>query len=154
MIGRPAAIASSVVPRGTLCGGSLHRAKRASNICFVHHLFGFAIAMELRQFRYFVAVAEELSFSRAARRLHMSQPPLSQQIKAMEDELDTVLLERTRRRVELTEPGRLFLERARSVLATVDGTGDAVRRAARGEAGEIRVAFTGSVPMFDAFPRF
>ena len=110
--------------------------------------------MELRQLRYFVAVAEELNFSRAARRLHMSQPPLSLQIKAIEEELDTVLLERTRRRVELTEPGRLFLERARSILSTVDGSGDAMRRAARGEAGEIRIAFTGSVPMFEAFPRF
>lgn len=110
--------------------------------------------MDLRQFRYFVAVAEELNFSRAARRLHMSQPPLSLQIKSIEEELGTVLLERTRRKVELTEPGRLFLDRARSVLAAVDGTGDAVRRAARGEAGEIRVAFTGSVPMFEAFPRF
>jgi DNA-binding transcriptional LysR family regulator len=110
--------------------------------------------MDLRQFRYFVAVAEELNFSRAARRLHMSQPPLSLQIKAIEEELGTLLLERTRRKVELTEAGRLFLERARSVLAAVDGTGDAVRRAARGEVGEIRVAFTGSVPMFEAFPRF
>jgi DNA-binding transcriptional LysR family regulator len=110
--------------------------------------------MDLRQLRYFVAVAEELNFSRAARRLHMSQPPLSMQVKAIEEELGAVLLERTRRRVELTGPGRLFLERARSVLAAVDGTGEAVRRAARGEAGEIRVAFTGSVPMFDAFPRF
>jgi DNA-binding transcriptional LysR family regulator len=110
--------------------------------------------MDLRQFRYFVAVAEELNFSRAARRLHMSQPPLSMQVKAIEEELGTVLLERTRRKVELTEAGRLFLERARSVLLAVDGTGDAVRRAARGEAGEIRVAFTGSVPMFEAFPRF
>lgn len=110
--------------------------------------------MDLRQFRYFVAVAEELNFSRAARRLHMSQPPLSLQVKAIEEELGAVLLERTRRRVELTEPGRLFLERARAVLAEVEGMGDAVRRAARGEAGEIRVAFTGSVPMFEAFPRF
>jgi DNA-binding transcriptional LysR family regulator len=110
--------------------------------------------VDLRQFRYFVAVAEELNFSRAARRLHMSQPPLSLQIKAIEEELGAMLLERTRRKVELTEPGRLFLERARSVLAAVDGTGEAVRRVARGEAGEIRVAFTGSVPMFEAFPRF
>src|SRR5512137_594893 len=98
--------------------------------------------MDLRQLRYFVAVAEELNFSRAARRLHMSQPPLSLQIKAIEEELGATLLERTRRKVELTEPGRLFLDRARSVLAAVDGAGDAVRRVARGEEGEIRVAFT------------
>lgn len=110
--------------------------------------------MDIRQLRYFVAVAEELNFSRAALRLHMSQPPLSQQVKAMEEELGAVLLERNRRRVRLTEPGRLFLEQARSILAQLDDAGDAVRRAARGEAGEIRMAFTGSVPMFEPFPRF
>ena len=110
--------------------------------------------MDVRQLRYFVAVAEELSFTRAAERLHMSQPPLSLQVKAIEEELETLLLDRTRRKVELTEAGRLFLERARSLIAQMDGTGDAVRRAARGETGEIRVAFTGSVPMFEAFPRF
>jgi DNA-binding transcriptional LysR family regulator len=110
--------------------------------------------MDIRQLRYFIAVAEELNFSQAARRLHMSQPPLSQQIKAVEEELGTVLLERNRRRVRLTEPGRLFLDQARSIVAQLDDAGDAVRRAARGEAGEIRMAFTGSVPMFEPFPRF
>ena len=112
------------------------------------------MSIDLRKMRYFVAVAEELNFGRAAQRLHMSQPPLSTQIKAIEDELGVVLLERTRRKVELTAPGRLFLERSRAVLQSVEGTSEAVRRAARGEAGEIRIAFTGSVPMFDAFPRF
>lgn len=110
--------------------------------------------MDIRQLRYFVAVAEELNFSQAARRLHMSQPPLSQQIKAVEEELGTVLLERNRRRVRLTEPGRLFLDHARSILAQLEDAGDAVRRAARGEAGELRIAFTSSVPMFEPFPRF
>ncbi len=112
------------------------------------------MSLDLRKFRYFVAVAEELNFGRAARRLHMSQPPLSMQIKAIEDELGVLLLERTKRKVELTEPGRLLLERARAVLHAVDGTNEAVQRAARGEAGELRVSFTGSVPMFEAFPRF
>lgn len=110
--------------------------------------------MDIRQLRYFIAVAEELNFSRAARRLHMSQPPLSQQIKAVEDELGTTLLERNRRSVRLTEPGRLFLRQARAIVAQLDDAGDEVRRAARGEAGEIRLAFTGSVPMFAPFPRF
>ncbi len=110
--------------------------------------------MDIRQLRYFVAVAEELNFSQAARRLHMSQPPLSMQIKAVEEELGATLLERNRRRVRLTEPGRHFLEHARSVIAQVDGAGDAVRRVARGEAGVMRLAFTGSVPMIEAFPRF
>jgi DNA-binding transcriptional LysR family regulator len=109
--------------------------------------------MDVRQLRYFVAVAEELNFSQAARRLNMSQPPLSQQIKSVEDELGARLLERNRRSVRLTEPGRLFLRQARAILGQLDDAGDEVRRAARGEAGEIRIAFTGSVPMFEPFPR-
>jgi DNA-binding transcriptional LysR family regulator len=134
----------------TACAAAMDR----SNIYFVLDSFGKRISMDLRKFRYFVAVAEELNFSRAARRLHISQPPLSQQIKAIEDEIGARLLERTKRRVELTEPGRLFLERARAVLQAVDGVGEAVRRVARGEEGEIRIAFTDSVPLFEAFPRF
>ncbi|MGX1104863.1 MULTISPECIES: LysR substrate-binding domain-containing protein [Bradyrhizobium] len=107
--------------------------------------------MDYRQLRYFIAVAEELSFSRAAKRLHVSQPPLSTQIKAMEEELGTKLLSRTRRAVELTQAGQLLLEHARRAVSELDLASETVRRAARGEAGAVRVGFTDSVPMLDMF---
>jgi DNA-binding transcriptional LysR family regulator len=107
--------------------------------------------MDYRQLRYFIAVAEELSFSRAAKRLHVSQPPLSTQIKAMEEELGTRLLSRTRRAVELTQAGQLLLEHARRAVSELDLASETVHRAARGEAGAVRVGFTDSVPMLDMF---
>lgn len=100
--------------------------------------------MELRHYRYFVAVAEELHFRRAAERLHISQPPLSQQIKQLEAELQVQLLERTSRRVALTEAGRAFLEEARSVLTAVDRSVATVRRVAAGEVGWLRLGFVAS----------
>ncbi len=99
--------------------------------------------MELRDLRAFVAVAEELHFGRAAARLHMAQPPLSQRIKALEEELGTRLLTRTSRSVALTGPGRLFLERARRTLALAEEAAGEVRRAGRGETGRLRVGFMG-----------
>lgn len=107
--------------------------------------------MDFRQLRYFVAVAEELNFSRAAERLNISQPPLSIQIKAMEEELGTVLLTRSRHNVALTQAGKLLLDHARTALQGLDRAGDLVRRAGRGEAGLIRMGFVGSVPMLDLF---
>ncbi len=94
--------------------------------------------MELRHLRYFVAVAEELHFGRAAQRLNLSQPPLSQQIQALESELGTRLLERTNRRVALTEAGRLFLEEARQILLASERAAERVRRAGRGETGQLQ----------------
>lgn len=99
--------------------------------------------MELRQLRYFVAVAEELHFGRAAKRCNISQPPLSQQIKGLEEELGVRLLERTNRRVELTVVGREFLGRARAILAAASEAREKVRAMARGEEGGLRVGFIG-----------
>jgi DNA-binding transcriptional LysR family regulator len=98
--------------------------------------------MELRHLRYFVAVAEELHFSRAAERLHVSQPPLSQQIKQLEEEVQVRLFDRTKRWVRLTSAGRLFLEHARQVLTQVDGAVFAARQTTRGECHRLSVACT------------
>jgi DNA-binding transcriptional LysR family regulator len=100
--------------------------------------------VELRQLRYFVAVAEELHFRRAAARLHMSQPPLSQQIASLEEELGCVLLARSRRRVELTAAGAAFLRDARAMLGELDAAVATVRRIETGQAGLLRVNFVGS----------
>jgi DNA-binding transcriptional LysR family regulator len=100
--------------------------------------------VELRQLRYFVAVAEELHFRRAAARLHVSQPPLSQQIARLEEELGVSLLARTRRRVELTAAGEAFLRDARVMLAELDVAVATARRIDTGQSGLLRVNFVGS----------
>lgn len=107
--------------------------------------------MELRHLRYFVAVAEELSFTRAAARLHIGQPPLSHQIQQLESEVGAQLLDRSKRWVRLTQAGKLFLEDARRVLALSEQAMQTARRAERGEAGELRVGFTYSTPLTPLF---
>ncbi|HEY8763633.1 MAG TPA: LysR substrate-binding domain-containing protein [Solirubrobacteraceae bacterium] len=100
--------------------------------------------MELRQLRYFVAVAEELHFRRAAARLHISQPPLSQQIHQLETEIGCSLLARTRRRVELTPAGEAFLHDARVILGELEGAVATAQRIGSGQTGRLRVNFVGS----------
>ena len=100
--------------------------------------------MELRHLRYFVAVAEERHFGRAATRLHMAQPPLSQQIRNLETELGVVLLRRTTRRVDLTAAGEAYLARAREILASVDEAADEARRVAEGLVGRVVIGCVGS----------
>lgn len=107
--------------------------------------------MELRRLRYFVTVAEELHFGRAAEKLHMSQPPLSIQIRALEGELGVMLLKRTQRHVSLTHAGQAFLQEARKILAQVEQAVLTTRRAGRGEIGELAVGFI-SVADYNLLP--
>jgi DNA-binding transcriptional LysR family regulator len=100
--------------------------------------------MDLRHLRYFVAVAEECHFGRAAERLHIAQPPLSQQIKQLETELGVRLLTRSTRKVELTAAGERYLDRAREILASVETAGDEAKRVAAGQIGHLGIGFTGS----------
>lgn len=115
--------------------------------------------MELRHLRYFVAVADELHFGRAAARLHMAQPPLSQQIRQLEAELGFALFVRAHRRIRLTEAGRTFLAGARAVLDRAEQATADAQRVARGETGALAVGFVASatyglVPsLFRAFRR-
>lgn len=109
--------------------------------------------MELRHLRYFIAVAEEGHITRAAERLGIQQPPLSMQIRALEQELDVQLFRRQPRGVELTDAGLAFLERARVILNEVDRAFASARRTARGEQGRVVVGFTSSAPFHPFVPR-
>jgi DNA-binding transcriptional LysR family regulator len=109
--------------------------------------------MELRHLRYFIAVAEEKHITRAAERLGIQQPPLSMQIRALEQELDVQLFRRKPRGVELTDAGAAFLERARAILDQVDRAFATTRRTARGEQGRVVVGFTSSAPFHPFVPR-
>src|SRR5262245_21997401 len=107
--------------------------------------------ISLRQLRCFVTVAEELHFHRAAERLNMRQPPLTQRIQAMEHDLGVELFTRRGRMVELTEAGRLVLPEARAALAQIDRVRDAARKAERGETGTLRIAVVISAALVPAF---
>jgi DNA-binding transcriptional LysR family regulator len=108
--------------------------------------------IELRHLRYFIAVAEEGHVTRASERLGIAQPPLSQQIKALEQAVGTPLFIRHPRGVALTDAGTRFLEGARATMATLEETLDATRRTARGEQGRLAVGFTSSVAFHAIVP--
>lgn len=110
------------------------------------------MALDFRTLRYFVAVAEELHFTRAAERLYIAQPALSEQIRRLEAELGVALLRRTTRKVELTAAGKEFLVSARRILAEADEALAGAARAARGESGRIRVS-TGATAGVETVPR-
>lgn len=110
------------------------------------------MTIELRHLRQFVAVAEDGHITRAAERLGMQQPPLSQRIKAIETELDVQLFRRMARGVELTEAGRVFLDRARAMIAQYDGAFEATRSAARGEQGRLCVGVMPTAPFHPFVP--
>lgn len=107
--------------------------------------------MDIRQLRYFVVVAEELHFSRAALRLHMSQPPLSQQIKALEEELGVTLFIRNKREVKLTDAGHVFLEECRRLIEQLQSAIDVTVRAAGGDTGVLRLGMSTSA-VFHVMP--
>ncbi|MEP1765530.1 MAG: LysR substrate-binding domain-containing protein [Sulfitobacter sp.] len=100
--------------------------------------------MNFKQMTYFVAVAEELHFGRAAERLEMAQPPLSRQIKQIEEELEASLFNRGRSAITLTQAGEKLLERSKSILAQLDDTKLEIRRLGQGAEGRLRIGFVGS----------
>jgi DNA-binding transcriptional LysR family regulator len=108
--------------------------------------------MELRHLRYFRAVAEELHFGRAAERLHIAQPPLSQQIRQLEQELGVTLLVRSTRRVELTPAGEAYLTRVEAILDAVDVAGQQAQRIASGTQGALAIGCVGSAT-YSLLPR-
>jgi DNA-binding transcriptional LysR family regulator len=108
--------------------------------------------MELRHLRYFLAVAEELHFGRAAVRLGIAQPPLSQQIRQLEQELGVTLFHRTKRRVEITPAGQAFADEVRQVFAQTERAVSTAQRAGRGEIGQLDIGFAPSADL-DILPR-
>ncbi len=108
--------------------------------------------MELRHIRYFLAVAEEKNFTRAAAKVGIGQPPLSQQIRDLEREIGAPLFHRLPHGAELTEAGQVFLDKARGIVVQSEQAKTAARRAARGETGRLRVGFSGSAAFNPAVP--
>ncbi|MFC3395600.1 LysR family transcriptional regulator [Brenneria rubrifaciens] len=109
--------------------------------------------IELRHLRYFIAVAEELHFGRAAERLNISQPPLSHQIQILEEQIGAKLLERNNRNVHLTPAGAMFLKEAWTIIDQVEQAAERASRLQRGEIGELTIGFTSSAPFIKKVSR-
>jgi DNA-binding transcriptional LysR family regulator len=109
--------------------------------------------MELRHLRYFAAVAEELNVRQAGRRLHVSQPPLSRQIRDLEEELGTKLFDRQKKRLTLTPAGECFLKEVRQILAHVERAGQLALAASRGETGQLTIGFLSPSAGYSCPPR-
>src|ERR1700733_10299243 len=107
--------------------------------------------VEIRHLRYFLAIAEELNFSRAAEKLRIAQPPLSQQIRQLESELGVMLIERETRPVRITEAGKFFREQSLAIVARFDELMVKTQRMGRGETGALNIAFVGSAT-FELLP--
>jgi DNA-binding transcriptional LysR family regulator len=103
--------------------------------------------IELHRLRYFVVLAQELHFRSAAEKLHIAQPPLTKQIKKLEQDLGVELFHRTKRHVELTPAGQAFLVQAKSILAQVDQAADVARRVGRGEVGQLEIGYASSADL-------
>jgi DNA-binding transcriptional LysR family regulator len=126
--------------------------ERGINPVVIKHLF-FLITMNLQRLRYFVAVAEELHFGRAAQRLHIAQSAVSQQVRLLESELDVSLFERTTRRVALTDAGRTLHEEAQQLLAAADALERKMVEVQLGEGGTLRLGFVDSAA-YEVVPAF
>ena len=100
--------------------------------------------MDIRKLQYFIAVAEELHFNRAAEKLNMTQPPLSQQIQDLEKELGVTLLERNKRQVRLTPAGAVFLEEAKMILSQLERSIKTTQRVSQGMIGQVSIGFVDS----------
>lgn len=109
------------------------------------------IHLQIHQLRYFIAVAEHLHFGNAAKQLNMSQPPLSQQIKKLEDSLQVKLFNRTKRKVELTPAGKLFLNEAYKIMEQIELSTDKIKQHSKGEIGELVLGYS-SYSIFDVLP--
>lgn len=115
--------------------------------------------MELRHLRYVLAVAEHLHFGRAAEQLNISQPPLSQQIRQLEEELGVQLFNRTKRQVQLTKAGEMLVDEARHIIAQVDRASRVATRVSEGDMGQLTIAIAGPadapffIDMFQAFAK-